>query len=149
MSAVGLIGVGRLGSAIAIRLLAAGFQLLGCDPLEDRRFWLESQGGIGATAYEIALRCRRVIFCLPDHETVRQVLPYLRPGTIAIDLTNAQPDQSEKAAVELRSRGIAYLDAPMCDWHETVRDRGGKESAAAKQMLSLHAGIFSIPSRDL
>lgn len=126
MEPVGIIGLGRLGSAIASRLIAAHCKTLGCDILEDPCRRLEAQGAPTATAYEVALTCRTIILSLPSHDIVQTILPYLRPATIIIDTTSADPEQSESTAAALRARGIAYLDAPVCDWHETVRDQGGK-----------------------
>jgi 3-hydroxyisobutyrate dehydrogenase-like beta-hydroxyacid dehydrogenase len=123
---VGLIGIGRLGSAIAERLLAAGFDVVGYDLNAERRDWLELRGGRAASSYEVALLSRRVVLCVRSHECVRQMAPLFQPGTIVIDTTTAEPEESESTAAALRACGVAYLDAPCCDWHEQVRSQGGK-----------------------
>ena len=48
MPDIGLIGVGLLGSAIAERLLAAGFRVYGFDTDGARTEWLREQGGVAA-----------------------------------------------------------------------------------------------------
>ena len=53
-------------------------------------------------------------------------LSALQPTTIVIDVTNATPEESQETAEALRARAVGYLDAPVCDWHENVRDHGGK-----------------------
>jgi 3-hydroxyisobutyrate dehydrogenase len=123
---VGLVGLGQLGSAIASRLLKGGFEVVGYDLDHQRREWLEKMGGSSATVYEIALSSRRIVVCVRAHETVVELVPVLLPGTIVIDTTSAEPKQSEAAAKLFRKRGIAYLDAPCCDWHTTVSVSGGK-----------------------
>lgn len=126
MDFVGLVGIGRLGSAIAERLLAAGFDVLGCDTDAGRCDWLERRGGRAATAYEVALTCRRIVLSVRSHESVRQLVPLFQPGSIVIDTTTAEPEESEQVASAFRERGVAYLDAPCCDWHEKVRTQGGR-----------------------
>ena len=57
---VGLIGLGLLGSAIADRLMAAGFQVLGFDLADERRQALADRGGVAAaSAAEIVGACRQ------------------------------------------------------------------------------------------
>ena len=53
MDTIGIIGVGLLGSAIAARLTAAGYGVLGYDLLPERR--------VGAgSAQEVARACRTI-----------------------------------------------------------------------------------------
>ncbi len=126
MEVVGIIGTGRLGLAIAERLIAARFEVVGYDTDTEAVRQLEEAGGRFATPFEIVLRCRRIISALPSHDLVLSALPGARAGTIVIDTTNATPEQSQETAAILRARGVGYLDAPVCDWHETVRAQGGK-----------------------
>lgn len=150
MEPVGIIGLGRLGSAIAARLMAAQCEVLGCDVLDDRCRCLQAEGVPTATAYEVALTCRHVILSLPCHAIVQTILPFFRPATIIIDTTNASPEESESTAAALRRRGIAYIDAPVCDWHETVRERGGKVVCGGdSSAVSACREIFSAFARPL
>jgi len=56
MDTIGIIGVGLLGSAIAARLQASGYAVLGYDLIPDRR--------IGASsAQEVFDKAKTVIFC--------------------------------------------------------------------------------------
>ncbi len=126
MSAVGVIGVGRLGSALVECLIRGGFDVIGCDTHPDRIRWLTTAGADSACAFELALRCRRILVCLPAYEIILGLFPVFRPATILINTGNCTPEESEVAAQELRTRGIAYIDAPVCDWWEQVRERGGR-----------------------
>ena len=67
MDTIGLIGVGLLGSAIAARLTAAGYGVLGYDLLPERRL------GAGS-AQEVAGKCRTIMLCLPTSDVVAEVL---------------------------------------------------------------------------
>ena len=63
MDTIGIIGVGLLGSAIAARLQAAGYTVIGYDLVPGRR--------IGAsTGQEVMDKARTVIFCLPTSDVV-------------------------------------------------------------------------------
>ena len=122
MGILGLIGIGRLGSAIAERLLAAGFTVNGHDTDPERLAAFAKAGGTPS----IPRRCDRVILCLPSHAAVLEVTATLAEVQYIIDLTNAEPEQSETLAASLREQGIFYVDAPVCEWCETVRKDGGK-----------------------
>src|SRR3954451_612366 len=87
MSSIGLIGVGLLGSAIATRLSAAGYTVLGYDIVPERR-----RGA--ASAQQVADECRTIILCPPTSDVVAQVVAALKltPGTTIIDATTGEPD---------------------------------------------------------
>ncbi len=113
---VGLIGVGLLGEALASRLTAAGFAVLGYDIDSGRRSRLESIGGRSApSGPDVAAVCRRVLLSLPNSEVVLQVLaeiePRLSDGALVIDTTTGDPEATERTAEHLRKRRVAYLDA--------------------------------------
>src|SRR5215471_18564009 len=87
MDTIGMIGVGLLGSAIAARLTAAGYGVLGYDLVPERRL------GAGS-AQEVADKCRMVVLCLPTSDVVAEVLRSLKltTGTTIIDCTTGEPD---------------------------------------------------------
>ena len=62
MQPVGMIGIGLLGSAMAERLLGAGFDVVGFDVDPERREQLTKSGGTStSSAADVAGQCRRVI----------------------------------------------------------------------------------------
>ena len=79
--------VGLLGSAIAARLSAAGYSVLGYDIVPDRRL------GAGS-AQQVARDTRTIILCLPTSDVVAQVLAEieLTAGTTIIDATTGEPE---------------------------------------------------------
>jgi 3-hydroxyisobutyrate dehydrogenase-like beta-hydroxyacid dehydrogenase len=125
--AVGVIGVGLLGGAIAERLLGAGFPVLGADPDPARREALERLGGRAASAAEVVRGCGRVVLSLPTSEVVASVLDAveadLRPGQVVLDTTTGTPDASVGAGRRLSARGVSYLDATVSGSSEQVRCR--------------------------
>src|SRR5207245_4477472 len=96
MDTIGIIGVGLLGSAIAARLKAAGYGILGYDLVPERRV------GAGA-AQEVADQCRTVLLCLPTSDVVAEVLGALKltAGTTIVDCTTGEPEAMAATGVKL------------------------------------------------
>src|SRR5215218_2686081 len=96
MDTIGMIGVGLLGSAIAARLKAAGYFVLGYDIVPDRR--------LGATAaQQVARETRTIILCLPTSDVVAQVLGEIEliAGTAIIDSTTGEPEAMASMGMKL------------------------------------------------
>ena len=116
MDSIGLIGVGLLGSAIAARLSAAGYPVLGYDIVPERRL------GAG-TAQQVASGCRVIILCLPTSDVVAQVLGEieLAAGATVIDCTTGEPETMAALGAKLARSGIDYLDATVLGSSRVVR----------------------------
>lgn len=112
----GLIGVGLLGSALADRLIAAGFPLLTFDIDPANR-----AGEPAEDAASVARTCDRVILCLPDSSISARVLdeiaPALRTDAIVIDTTTGDPAEMERFG----RRGFRYVDATVAGSSQQVR----------------------------
>src|ERR1035441_2775684 len=106
MDTIGVIGVGLLGSAIAARLTAAGYGVLGYDLLPERRL------GAGS-AQEVAGKCRTIMLCLPTSDVVAEGLGALEltPGTTIIDCATGEPEAMAAMGTKLAKASIDYLDA--------------------------------------
>jgi len=122
---IGLIGTGLMGSAIAERLLAAGFEVLvhnrtrrKADPLIEM--------GAGWSDDPIA-QCDRVVISLYTSETVAEMLDIfgasIRPGSILIDTTTGEPNQVVALAKRIEDHGGIYMDAPISGSSEQTRAR--------------------------
>ena len=90
--AVGLVGCGLLGSAIAERLVGAGLCVAAYDVNDERARHVQSFGAERCSRVElIGERSRRIVLCLPDSTIVREVLrelvSSLRPETLIVDTT--------------------------------------------------------------
>ncbi len=138
MKAVGVVGLGLLGSALSRRLLAAGFDVIGYDINPDRCVQLDEAGGrSAASAAGVAQSADRVILALLTSEIAGTVLdeiaPALRPEAIVIDTTTGAPEQMESFA----RRGFVYLDATVAgssrqvDQGEAIVMCGGDPAAYA------------------
>ena len=123
---IGLIGVGLLGSALAERMLASRFSVVGYDLQGDALARLERSGGTRATsAAEIAERCRTIVLCLPDSNQVAAVTAGLTAklsrATLLIDATTGDPDATAALAARLAEQGIGYIDATIAGSSDQAR----------------------------
>lgn len=117
---IGLLGLGLLGRAVARRLEAAGYSLIGYDPDPAAARAAEDVGvSVRGSARQVAGECTHVVTCLPDGPSVsRAVLdvsgsPLLMPRSLLIDLTTCAPRESRLLSATLKHAGIEMLDAPI------------------------------------
>ena len=113
--AVGLAGIGLLGSAIAERLILSGLRVRGYDPAASAMEQFTKFGGLPVRDVRELTGCERIVLCLPDSETVGQVLddmrPLLRSATVIIDTTTGDPRETRRQARRLSGAGVALIDA--------------------------------------
>ena len=112
---LGLIGLGRMGNAIAQRVIDAGHQVIGFDQSPASCAQAEQLGvTIVSSAQEVAQRARIVWLMVPAGEVVDSVLALLRPhlhkDDIIIDGGNSHFKDSIRRAKELEQHGIYFLD---------------------------------------
>ena len=75
MRQIGIIGVGLLGSAVALRLLKAGFEVKGYDTRPEQLKALEAQGLKAARSIaEVAAEADAVFTILPSLESVEKTI---------------------------------------------------------------------------
>lgn len=119
---VGYIGVGLMGHGAAKHILLKGYPLgiLGHRnraPVDD----LVAKGAAEAkTPAELAAASDVVFLCLPSSVEVEAtvlgkggVLEGLRPGTVLVDSTTADPAATRRLGAILAERGIGMVDAPV------------------------------------
>ena len=124
--AIGLVGLGLMGSALADRLLAAGQPVLGWDTDAERRTALhERGGGVARDLQEVFGSCSRVLLSLPTHREVGDVVQTagaaLSRGLTIVDTTTGDPASTEELARTLNERGVVYLDATISGSSAQVR----------------------------
>src|SRR4051812_38034186 len=124
---LGLIGIGLLGSAIAERLLRAGWRVIGWDIDPGRRSALSALGGTAAEgAEEVVGSCDRILLSLPTDEVAVEVLrsveSALRTGQYLIDTSTGAPGAAVEQSRRLRERGVAYIDATVSGSSRQMRD---------------------------
>ncbi len=166
MRTMGMIGLGLLGTAIAERLLRAGYAVVGYDLDAARRQALVTAGGAAvAQAPDVFAQCDTILLSLPNSDVVAQVMAdaasSLRPGTLVIDTTTGDPQAAETLGAQLAERGVRYLDATVAGSSAQVLHGdvlvmvGGDEAAftAASAVLAtfaadaFHVGPWGAGSR--
>ncbi len=125
--AVGLVGLGLVGMALAERLRAGGFNLWGYDIDPQRNELLRQLGGKAASsAAGVASACGRILLSLPDSDVVEAVLddigPNLAAGRIIIDTSTGDPQRAVTMGRRLAERGVHYLDATISGSSQQVRE---------------------------
>jgi 3-hydroxyisobutyrate dehydrogenase-like beta-hydroxyacid dehydrogenase len=127
MEEIGIIGLGLLGSAIAERLITAGFAVVGYDIDERRRDEGRASGVIPAdSARTVATRCERLFLSLPNSaigaNVLRQIEDGLRNGSVVLDTTTGDPDDAAGFVGQLRRRAAVYLETNVGGSSRQVRE---------------------------
>ena len=120
---IGVIGLGLLGTALAERLLGAGYPVAAWNRSRDK---FEPLAKLGAHWSDNPLtECDRAVICLWTTEIVDQVLDSmqsgLRAGQILIDTTTGDPEQTTALGAKLAKLGVAYLESPIAASSEQTR----------------------------
>jgi 3-hydroxyisobutyrate dehydrogenase-like beta-hydroxyacid dehydrogenase len=119
MDRVGFVGVGIMGHGMAHNILAKGWPLTVLahrrrEAVED----LLAKGAAEATGLaDLAQRSDVVVLCLTASPQVEEVvaglLPGLRPQSVIVDTTTADPVSTERLGAMLREREAGLVDAPL------------------------------------
>ena len=139
MSRVAFIGLGKMGSGMAARLLSAGHDVVVFNRSADKARELAGRGArVAATPRHAASGCDAVFSMVADDEALRAVwlgadgalAADLGPGTLAIECSTLSHDWVMELAGEAGGRGLRYLDSPVT----------GLPAAAAAGDLTLLVG---------
>ncbi len=138
MSDIAFIGLGIMGSPMAVHLQNAGHRVTGYNRSPEKAGPLVEAGGTAASSAAEAVGGADVI-CLmvPDSPDVQDVLTgsgavfdHAKPGALVIDFSSIRPDVAVELAEEARRRGLRMLDAPV----------SGGEAGARNAALSIMVG---------
>ena len=116
--AIGVIGLGIMGSAMAANLVRARYRVVGFDVLESRRRAHKRAGGqVARDCADVARQANVVICSLPSSAALAQVTAGLagaaRPGLIVIETSTLPIAVKEAARGVLAARGATLLDCPL------------------------------------
>ena len=135
---VGFIGLGTMGTPMALNLLKAGHALF----VSSRSKVPEAFAAQGATictnATEVAKRADIVITMVPDTPHVEDVLfgehgvsKGLQAGKVVVDMSSISPMATKQFAQKINALGCEYLDAPVS---------GGEVGAKAASLTIMVGG---------
>jgi 6-phosphogluconate dehydrogenase len=116
---LGMIGLGRMGGSMTLRLLEGGHRVVVYARTASAIAEYASRGAVGAASVpELAKKLgppRVVWMMVPAGDAVEQTLAALRPvlaaGDIVMDGGNSNYHDSQRRTEALRGAGIHYLDA--------------------------------------
>lgn len=136
---IGVVGLGRMGAAIAGRLLDCGFSVWVTNRSQAKAAPLLASGAQWADSpSELASRVAVAITVVSDDAALAQVvtgreglLTGAAPGFICVDMSTISPATSAQVASACDSAGVALLRAPVS---------GGPPLAASGQMSVLLSG---------
>ncbi len=141
MSSIAFIGLGIMGSPMAVHLVKAGHDVVGYNRTHARTQPLVGAGGRAARSVAEAVSGAEVIAVMvPDSPDVRDVLAgsgntagvfdSAQPGALIIDFSSIRPDVTVELAEQAAARGFRLIDAPV----------SGGEAGAVNAALSIMVG---------
>ena len=135
---VGFIGLGTMGSPMALNLLKAGHTLFVSSRSKVPETFAEHGATICTNATEVAKRADIVITMVPDTPHVQDVLfgehgvaAGLAQGKVVVDMSSISPMATKQFAQQINALGCEYLDAPVS---------GGEVGAKAASLTIMVGG---------
>ena len=119
---VGLIGTGRMGSAMATSIARSGGRLLVYNRTADKARALTDRigGEVASSPAEVAAGSNVVITMVADDDAVTSLyrdpeglIAGLSPRTVAVDMSTVLPDTLRSLEADVRATGAGILDAPV------------------------------------
>jgi 2-hydroxy-3-oxopropionate reductase len=138
MTNIAFIGLGIMGSPMAVHLAKAGHQVAGYNRSPAKAAPLVDAGGRAAESIADAVRDADVV-CLmvPDSPDVSNVLAgeggvfdNAKEGTLVVDFSSIRPDVTTGLAEQAATKGLRLVDAPV----------SGGEAGAINAALSIMVG---------
>jgi len=138
MTSIAFIGLGIMGSPMAVHLANAGHDVVGYNRSPEKTKPLVEAGGRAADSVADAVSDAEVIAVMvPDSPDVRDVLAGEggvfangKPGALIIDFSSIRPDVTVELAEQAVAQGFRLIDAPV----------SGGEAGAINAALSIMVG---------
>jgi 3-hydroxyisobutyrate dehydrogenase-like beta-hydroxyacid dehydrogenase len=135
---VGVVGLGHMGAAFALNLIADGRRVLAYDRDPAHVEALRAAGAEGACAVADLAVCDFVLTSLPDDEALISValdpgglVDIMRPGAVHISMSTISPGLSRRLTTAHETRREGYVAAPVL---------GNPDLARARHLFVLAAG---------
>jgi 3-hydroxyisobutyrate dehydrogenase len=140
---IGFIGVGRMGSRMAARLIEAGHQVTVFDPNTAAVDDLVAKGAISAGSPQAAAEsAERILLSLPSPKTLLDavngengVLKSAKPGAIIVDFSTVDPATTKAIAALCSAKDVNFIDSPVS---------GGVAGAASGNLVLMIGGDESV-----
>lgn len=137
---IGFIGLGNLGTPIALNLLESGHSITVYNRTASKTNALKEKGAIVAdNIAELAQNCHIVFTIVSDDAALKdvsnQLIPNLSPGNIHVSLSTVLPQTAAALADLHQQHNIHYLASPVF---------GRPEAASAKKLNFVISGDASV-----
>jgi 3-hydroxyisobutyrate dehydrogenase-like beta-hydroxyacid dehydrogenase len=121
-----LVGLGNMGTAIAERLLDAGYPLVVNNRTPEKAEALAALGAdVATTPEELVEQVDVVLTSLANdaafENVAGRVVAAARPGTVLVDMSTVSPDASARVASLAEMASVRYLRAPVSGNPSVVR----------------------------
>ncbi len=132
---IAFIGVGRMGSGMVARLIAAGHELTIYDPVASAMAPAAALGArVASSASDAAALCSVAMVSVPGPDDARETARIIADSTrvkVFVDLSTSGPAAAQAIAALLAPRGISAIDAPVS---------GGVKGAAEGKLAIMASG---------
>jgi 2-hydroxy-3-oxopropionate reductase len=129
---IGVVGLGLMGTALAERLIGAGYGVVGFDIDGEKQGALERMGGTSAgSLLEVARRCDVLFLAVFDtsqvEAVVEELLAGVEPGSgkTILCASTCDPDRVAALAARAALHGLHLLDTPVSGTSAQVRQGQG------------------------
>ena len=134
MSAVAIVGTGRMGTAFAKRLIGTGHEVMVWNRTPERTLAAAEAGALVASDLAEVASCNLIILSLTDAQAVESVARNLIgagvTGRVIVDMSTLLPDDTRRIAARIVEAGAEFVDCPV----------GGTVAPALKGLLLGMAG---------
>jgi 3-hydroxyisobutyrate dehydrogenase len=113
---VAFIGLGNMGGPMSARLVRAGYDVRGFDPVPAARTALADAGGTPCSDLATAVDAAEVVvLMLPNSDIVEATVSAgnFGHGTIVVDMSSSEPLRTRSLAASLAKDGVTLVDAPV------------------------------------
>ena len=115
---IGMVGLGRMGGNMSVRLIRNGHEVVAFDPNDDAVSAAEGQGAAGAHSLEEVVKqlgAPRVVWIMVPagditENTVQDLRKILASGDVIVDGGNSNFRDSQRRAKEAAEDGVRFLD---------------------------------------
>ena len=117
---IGFIGLGRMGVPMSSVLASAGYRVRAFDVLAPAREAAAVTDGVRAVSsgVDAASGADAVVLMLPSSDSVSRVLQdglldAMAAGSLLVDMSSSDATRTTELAVQVRKRGVRFVDAPV------------------------------------
>ena len=118
---IGIAGIGKMGAAIAQRLMESGHQVTAWNRTREKLHTVTNAGAtVAATPAELAERCAAIITILTDAAAIAAVydgsaglLTRNVRGKLFIEMSTVEPQTEIRLAAKVREKGAAFVECPV------------------------------------